>query len=65
MSCVDLAHCISKDKRQIYTSMILKSKYLTCIPERSKERQTEDCVGEEEAEHLPLGPGISPPVLLH
>ena len=26
MSGVDLAHCISKDKRPIYTSMILKSK---------------------------------------
>ena len=63
MSGVDLAHCISIDKIPIYCSMILK--LLTCIPEWPKERQTEDSVGEEEAEHLPLGPGISPLVLLH
>ena len=37
----------------------------TCVPERTKEHQTEHCVDEEEAAHLLLCPLVSPLVFLY
>ena len=38
---------------------------LTCVPDRNEKCQAEDCIDEEEADHLPLRPLVSPPVFLN